>query len=51
MPAVVTLGDLTAMMAADEHHRYEIGPEGVVSIMPPPASRSTRQNTTSADSP
>jgi Uma2 family endonuclease len=36
MPAVVTLDDLTAMMAADEHHRYEISPEGVLSIMPPP---------------
>jgi Uma2 family endonuclease len=31
----VTLDDLTAMMAADEHHRYEISPEGVLSIMPP----------------
>ncbi|WP_405431808.1 Uma2 family endonuclease [Micromonospora sp. NBC_00617] len=36
MPPVVTLDDLTAMMAADENHRYEISPEGVVSIMPPP---------------
>src|SRR3954469_24341336 len=36
MPAVVTLDDLTAMMAADEHHRYEISPEGVLSVMPPP---------------
>ena len=36
MPAVVTLDDLTAMMAADEHHRYEISTEGVLSIMPPP---------------
>ncbi|MFC4106370.1 Uma2 family endonuclease [Micromonospora zhanjiangensis] len=36
MPTVVTLDDLTAMMAADEHHRYEISPEGVLSIMPPP---------------
>ncbi|MFD0782429.1 Uma2 family endonuclease [Micromonospora azadirachtae] len=36
MPAVVTLDDLTAMMAADEQHRYEISPEGVVSITPPP---------------
>ena len=35
MPAVVTLDDLTAMMAADQHHRYEISPEGVLSIMPP----------------
>lgn len=36
MPPVVTLDDLTAMMAADEHHRYEISPEGALSIMPPP---------------
>jgi len=36
MPAVVSLDDLTAMMTADEYHRYEISPEGVLSIMPPP---------------
>jgi Uma2 family endonuclease len=36
MPTVITLDDLTAMMAADEHHRYEISPEGVLSVMPPP---------------
>ena len=36
LPAVVTLDDLTAMMAADEHHRFELSPEGVLSIMPPP---------------
>ncbi|WP_242625192.1 Uma2 family endonuclease [Krasilnikovia cinnamomea] len=36
MPPVVSLDDLTAMMAADDHHRYEISPEGVLSIMPPP---------------
>jgi Uma2 family endonuclease len=36
MPAVVTLDDLTAMMAADGHHRYEISPDGVLSVMPPP---------------
>ncbi|GAA0729981.1 Uma2 family endonuclease [Dactylosporangium roseum] len=37
MPAVVTLDDLTAMMAADPHgHRYETSPEGVLSVMPPP---------------
>jgi hypothetical protein len=35
MPPVVTLDELTAMMAADEHHRYEISPEGVLSIVPP----------------
>jgi Uma2 family endonuclease len=37
MPAIMTLDDLTAMMVADEHHhRYEISPEGVLSVMPPP---------------
>jgi Uma2 family endonuclease len=36
MPQIVTLDDLTAMMAADEHHRYEVSPEGALSIMPPP---------------
>jgi Uma2 family endonuclease len=35
MPTVIMLDDLTAMMAADEHHRYEISPEGVLSVMPP----------------
>ena len=36
MPAVVTLDDLTAMMTADELHRYELSPEGVLSVAPPP---------------
>ena len=27
MPPVVTLDDLTAMMAADGHHGYEISPD------------------------
>jgi len=36
MPPIVTLDDLTAMMTADGHHRYEISPEGVLSVMPPP---------------
>lgn len=37
MPAVASLDDLTAMIAADPHgHRYEISPEGVLSVMPPP---------------
>ncbi|WBB71740.1 Uma2 family endonuclease [Micromonospora sp. WMMD1128] len=36
MPPTVSLDDLTAMMVADEHHRYEISPEGVLSIFPPP---------------
>lgn len=36
MPAVVTLEDLTVMIAADHHgHRYETSPEGVLSVMPP----------------
>ncbi|MGI5180935.1 Uma2 family endonuclease [Dactylosporangium sp. CA-152071] len=38
MPPVLTLDDLTAMMAADEFHRYEISPEGVLSVMPPPGT-------------
>ncbi|MFI7545742.1 Uma2 family endonuclease [Actinoplanes sp. NPDC049599] len=33
----MTLDDLTAMTTADEYHRYEISPEGVVSITPPEA--------------
>jgi Uma2 family endonuclease len=36
MPEVVTLDDLTVMMAADDLHRYEISPEGVLSVTPPP---------------
>lgn len=37
MPATLTLDDLTAMLVADEHHhRYEISPEGVLSVMPRP---------------
>ena len=37
MPAIATLDELTAMMVADPHgHRYEISPEGVLSVMPPP---------------
>jgi Uma2 family endonuclease len=39
MPAVVTLDDLAAMNAADMNgHRYEVSPEGVLSVMPPPDS-------------
>jgi Uma2 family endonuclease len=39
MPSVVTLDDLAVMIAADEHgHRYEISPEGALSVMPPPDS-------------
>ncbi len=36
LPAVVTLDDLAIMNAADRHgHRYELGPEGALSVMPP----------------
>jgi Uma2 family endonuclease len=39
MPAVITLDDLVAMLAADAHgHRYELSPEGALSVMPPPDS-------------
>ncbi len=37
MPAVITLDDVAAMSSADEHHRYELSREGVLSIMPPGA--------------
>src|SRR5262249_42090342 len=35
MPAEITLDDVAAMAEADEHHRYELSGEGVLSIMPP----------------
>jgi Uma2 family endonuclease len=35
MPADITLDDVAAMAEADEHHRYELSREGVLSIMPP----------------
>jgi Uma2 family endonuclease len=36
MPATLTLDDLAVMAAADEYgHRYEMSPEGVLSVMPP----------------
>ncbi|HET8680418.1 MAG TPA: Uma2 family endonuclease [Micromonosporaceae bacterium] len=39
MPASVTLDDLAAMNATDRNgHRYETGPEGVLSVMPLPDS-------------
>lgn len=39
MPSVVTLDHLAAMIAADVHgHKYEISPEGALSVMPPPDS-------------
>jgi Uma2 family endonuclease len=38
-PAVVTLDDLAAMNASDQHgHRYELSPQGALSVMPPPDS-------------
>lgn len=37
MPATLSLDDLAAMADADGHgHRYEMSPEGVLSVMPPP---------------
>lgn len=39
LPSVVTLDDLAAMNRADPHgHRYELSPEGALSVMPPPDS-------------
>ncbi|MDP9798661.1 Uma2 family endonuclease [Catenuloplanes nepalensis] len=35
MPTQVTLDDLAVMAAADENHRYELSPEGVLSVVPP----------------
>jgi Uma2 family endonuclease len=36
IPAVLTLDDLAAMNAADQvGHRYELSPEGALSVMPP----------------
>jgi Uma2 family endonuclease len=36
MPPVVTLADLAAINGADQYgHRYEMSPEGALSIMPP----------------
>ncbi len=35
MPIEITLDHVSAMAAADEHHRYELSREGVLSIMPP----------------
>ncbi|WP_328465311.1 Uma2 family endonuclease [Actinoplanes sp. NBC_00393] len=40
MPAVITLDDLAAMIAADTHgHRYETSTQGVLSVVPPPDSK------------
>jgi Uma2 family endonuclease len=39
LPAVITLDDLAAMNVADQHgHRFELSPEGALSVMPPPDS-------------
>lgn len=39
MPATITLDDLAAMISADPHgRRYELSPEGVLSVVPPPES-------------
>jgi Uma2 family endonuclease len=39
MPAVITLDDLAAMIAADTHgYRYETSVEGALSVVPPPDS-------------
>jgi Uma2 family endonuclease len=39
MPSVVTLDDLAEMAATDRHgHRYELSPEGALSVVPPPDS-------------
>lgn len=39
LPAVITLDFLARMMSADQHgHRYELSPEGVLSVAPPPES-------------
>ena len=35
MPTHVTLDDVASMAAADENHRCELSPDGVLSIMPP----------------
>jgi Uma2 family endonuclease len=35
LPAEITLDDVAAMAEADEHHRYELSREGVLSIMRP----------------
>ena len=35
MPMQITLDDLAVMAAADGNHRYELSPEGVLSVAPP----------------
>lgn len=36
MPHHITLADVAAMAEADEHHKYELTPEGVLFVMTPP---------------
>ncbi|WP_306208588.1 Uma2 family endonuclease [Actinoplanes sp. RD1] len=39
MPEVISLDDLAAMISADVHgRRYEVSPDGVLSVAPPPDS-------------
>jgi hypothetical protein len=39
MPAIITLDDLAAMIAADTHgYRYETSLAGALSVVPPPDS-------------
>jgi Uma2 family endonuclease len=37
MPHHITLADVAAMAEADEHHRYELTPEGSLVVMTPPS--------------
>ncbi len=37
MPPTITLADVAAMAEADEHHSYELTPEGTLLIMTPPS--------------
>jgi hypothetical protein len=36
MPHRITLTDVAAMAEADEHHKYELTPEGALVVMTPP---------------
>jgi Uma2 family endonuclease len=36
MPHSITLADVAAMADADEHHKYELTPEGALVVMTPP---------------
>jgi Uma2 family endonuclease len=37
MPLHITLADVAAMAEADEHHKYELTPEGTLLVMTPPS--------------